>query len=48
MLRSEMKSKGYVRKDGSISEHTHPTFVEIVVIHLKLIKIGKIIYSRFS
>ena len=21
--RSEMKSKGYVRKDGSVSEHTH-------------------------
>ena len=23
VLRSDMKSKGYVRKDGSVSEHTH-------------------------
>jgi uncharacterized protein with PIN domain len=23
VLRSEMKSQGYVRKDGTISEHTH-------------------------
>lgn len=23
VLRSEMKSKGYVRKDGTVSEHTY-------------------------